>query len=307
MNNRKKFFRGVFSLLLCVAVLCPLTSVRGQQTQAQGARGAVTGTVRDASGASVAGAQIFLVSVQQAILTTRRADAEGRFNFADVAAGTYELRVTHRGFDNHRLPAKVAAGETTDLAVTLEVNALAEQITVTAESGQAADRDRVAQQVNIIPESNILQRTTAVLAQVADEEVGVNLQRTSPTIGGIFVRGLTGNKVAVYVDGVRYTTSAMRGGINTFFNLNEPTSLRAVEILRGPNSAQYGSDSLGGTVQLVSRVPDFGSPEPDVHGEFNTFFSSADLSFGGNTLLTYGTRRFGFLANLNTRRVNNLR
>ena len=67
-------------------------------------------------------------------------------------------------------------------------------------------------------------------------------------LGAIVVRGLTGSKIGAYVDGVRFNTSAMRGGINSFFNLNEPTGLHAVEILRGPNSAQYGSDSLGGTV-----------------------------------------------------------
>ncbi len=82
----------------------------------------------------------------------------------------------------------------------------------------------------------------------------MHLQRTSPTMAGIFVRGLTGNKVNVFVDGVRYSTSAARGGVNTFLDLIEPTSLEGVEVLRGPNSAQYGSDALGGSVQfLVAR------------------------------------------------------
>ena len=145
------------------------------------------------------------------------------------------------------------------------------------------------------------------LAQVANEEVGLALQRTSPTIAGIFVRGLVGNKVAVYVDGVRYTTSAMRGGINTFLDLNDPTNFRAVEVLRGPNGAQYGSDSIGGTVQLVSRTPDFGYAKPETHGEVSTFFNSADLSYGGNTLISYGTQRFGLLVNVASRRINTLR
>jgi hemoglobin/transferrin/lactoferrin receptor protein len=135
----------------------------------------------------------------------------------------------------------------------------------------------------------------------------VALQRTSPTMGEIFVRGLTGKNVSVYVDGVRYTTSTQRGGVSTFFNLNEPSNLRTVEILRGPNSAQYGSDSLGGVVQLVSRVPAMGGDHPEFHGEVNTFFSSADVSYGANTLFTYGTQRFGFLANIASRRHNTLR
>ncbi|HEY9282309.1 MAG TPA: TonB-dependent receptor, partial [Pyrinomonadaceae bacterium] len=204
-----------------------------------------------------------------------------------------------------RAAVRVAAGGATDAAVVLEVAGVSEEITVTAETGLATDKDRVAQQVNVISERSIQQRATAVLAQVADEEVGVSLQRTGPTIGAVLVRGLT--EVGVYVDGVRYTQSTQRGGINTFFNLNEPSALRAVEIQRGPNTAQYGSDGLGGTVQLVSRQPEFGFDRPETHGEFSTHFSSADLSFGANQLVTYGTKRFGALLNLNARRVNTLR
>jgi outer membrane receptor protein involved in Fe transport len=106
---------------------------------------------------------------------------------------------------------------------------------------------------------------------------------------------------------VRYTNSTQRGGINTFFNLNEPTALRAVEIQRSPNTAQFGSDGLGGNVQLLSRQPEFGFDKPEWHGEFNSYFTSADLSFGSNALLTYGTKRFGVLGNVVTRRINNLR
>ncbi|MCA1636605.1 MAG: TonB-dependent receptor [Acidobacteria bacterium] len=206
MNNWKKFSRGALSLLFSILLLSPLTNVRAQQQPQGGRGGGLSGTVRDTTGASVAGAQVYLINTQQAVLKTTRSDSEGRFQFAEMPAGTYELRVTHRGFDNRRLPVNLASRETTDVAVVLEVNRIEEQITVTAESGQAADKD-----------------------------------------------------------------------------------------------------SLGGTVNLVSRVPGFGGDEPETHGEFNTFFTSADLSFGGNTLLTYGTRRFGLLANLNARRANNLR
>ncbi|MFN2454278.1 MAG: TonB-dependent receptor domain-containing protein [Pyrinomonadaceae bacterium] len=290
---------------LCVAVLFVFALIG--TSLAQSNTGVIRGTVTDQSGAVVGQAKVWLVHTQQATLRSTESDATGQFTFDNVPAGTYELRVDKQSFGSRRLSAQASPGATANLSVVLDVAPISDQVTVTAETGQALDKDRVAQQVNVISDDALRQRTTAVLAQVADEEVGVALQRTSPTIGGIFVRGLTGNKVAVYVDGVRYTTSAMRGGINTFLDLNEPSNLRAVEILRGPNSAQYGSDSLGGTVQLVSRSPEFGNSTPEFHGEANTFFTSADASFGGNTLLSYGTRKFGFLGNLAARRVNTLR
>lgn len=288
------------------AILMLLLIVAGASAQ-QSSRGSITGIVRDTTGAVVGRARVALISAQQALISMTETDAEGRFGFKDVADGTYVLLTSRPDFSRKRVAAEVNSGSNTEVSVVLEINQFTEEVTVTAETGVAEDKDRVAQQVNVISEDAIRLRTTDVLAQVADEEVGVALQRTSPTMGEIFVRGLTGKNVAVYVDGVRYTTSTQRGGVSTFFNLNEPTSLRAVEILRGPNSAQYGSDSLGGTVQLISRVPGYGGDTPETHGEINTLFSSANLSYGANTLLTYGTKHFGLLANVAARRINTLR
>ena len=273
---------------------------------AQQAQGNITGTVKDENGAAIRGADVTLLHPQQAVLRTTTTDSSGRFKFADVPRGSYEIRISQPGFARHRLSLLLSAGDA-EVFATLVVAPIAEQTTVTAETGQAEEKDRVPQALNIISEGAIQQRTTAVLAQVADEEVGLALQRTSPTIAGIFVRGLVGNKVSVYVDGVRYTTSAMRGGINTFLDLNDASNFSTVEVLRGPNGAQYGSDSIGGVVQLVSHTPPLGYTTPEMHGEVNTFFTSADLSYGGNTLLTYGTRHFGILLNASGRRVNTLR
>ncbi len=297
------YLKTFISAIATATVLMFLTS----SVFAQASRGAISGTVKDQQGSNVSGAQVSLVHPQQAILQTTITDVSGNFSFDNAPAGTYEIRITQKGFAAQRVSVQVVSGKTASLEIILEVVPVTSQVTVTAEIGQAQDKDRVPQAINVISESAIQQRTTAVLAQVADEEVGLSLQRTSPTIAGIFVRGLTGNKVAVYVDGVRYTTSAMRGGINTFLDLYDPSNAQVVETLRGPNGAQYGSDSIGGTIQLVSRTPQFGYVSPETHGEINTFFTSADLSYGGNTLLTYGTHRMGMLLNVASRRINTLR
>ena len=141
-------------------------------------------------------------------------------------------------------------------------------------------------------------------AQLANEEVGVALQRTSPTMSGIFVRGLTGNKVNVFMDGIRYSTSAQRGGVNTFFNLIDHSSLDSVEILRGPASAQYGSDALGGSVQVLTRPPALSSGEPSLRGSFSLFGDTATSGFGSNLMTSYGTRHFGLLSSFTGHRLN---
>ncbi len=277
--------------------------VLAQEREAQ--QGSVSGTVEDPSGAPVRHAKVFLLNSSQATLRAATTDVEGKFQLEKIPAGSYEVLVTREGLAEERRAVTITPGSSPRLSIVLPLRRIAELITVTAETGAARDKDAVTQQVNVINDTALEQRTTAVLAQVADEEVGISLQRTSPTIGAVLVRGLT--EVGVYIDGVRYTNSTQRGGINTFFNLNDPTSLVAVEVLRGPNTAQYGSDSLGGTVQLLTRQPALGFAQPETHGDLSAIFTSADFSMGSNALVTYGTRRLGVLANVTGRRVNTLR
>lgn len=294
--------------ILRVLLLALTAALGGADADGQeNSRGSVTGVVRDSSGAVVPNAQVTLVNAQQSVLGATESDAEGRFNFADVPEGTYVVLATRPDFASRRAPVNVSAGSATEVQVELDIIPISDQVTVTAETGQVGDRRSTAQPVNVINEEKIIERAPEVVAQVVDEEPGVNLQRTSPQLSAVFVRGLTGRNVAVFVDGIRYTTSAQRGGVGTFFSLIEPSSLDTVEILRGPNSSQYGSDVLGGVVNFISRIPVYGDQESEFHGQTNIFYTSPSSGFGGNTLLTYGTRRYGFLLNANARRINRLR
>ena len=94
-------------------------------------------------------------------------------------------------------------------------------------------------------------------------------------MAGIFVRGLTGNKVNVFVDGVRYSNGAAarrRQHVPGSDRSDRPSS--RIEVLRGPNSAQYGSDALGGSVQFLSQAPSLAAAEPGIGGTW---------AFGGQT------------------------
>ena len=290
----------ILTTLLCTILACVLA-------YGQSSSGKINGTVRDSDGAVVSGANVSLVNQNQAVLRAAVTDAEGRFKLDNVAPGDYQLNIAHNGFMRSRSAVHVTQGNTEEIAITLEVTPLAESVTITAEAGLVTDTRQVDTQVNVISERKIMERAPEVVAQIVDEEPGVNLQRTSPSLSAVFVRGLTGRNVAVYVDGVRYTTSAQRGGVGTFFSLIEPSSLETVEILRGPNSSQYGSDVHGGVVNFISQAPRYGGPDSEIHGHANIFYTSPTNGAGGNALLSYGTEKYGLLLNMNARRISTLR
>ena len=245
----------------------------------------ISGTVKDINGAVIAGAQVRLLTAARHQVTTLT-DRDGKFEFRDCTARQYILIANSTGFG----VASKAVNLTADSFFELVLEVGEQRFTVTAEIGQTEDVNRIPQPVNIMGDDAIRERVTSFTAQIAREEVGLNVQRTSPTIGAIVVRGLTGKNVVNFVDGVRYTNGAQRGGINTFFNLNDASNLDTVEVLRGPNSAQYGSDSLGGTVNLLTRSVEFGSDIAEWRGEFNAGYNSADRSFGSSVMFGYGTR-----------------
>lgn len=265
----------------------------------------LSGTVKDANGDVVAGATVTLSNSKSRISLISATDAQGSFTFRGVPADAYKLRVVARGFAVAEDAVSVGSGAPSDVTLTLSV--AESRVTVSADIGQKEEVRNVPQAVTIISSDAILERATSVLAQVGEEEAGLNLQRTSPTIGAIVVRGLTGKNVVNFVDGVRFTHAGQRGGINTFFNLNEPTNLEAVEVLRGSNGAQYGSDSLAGTVNLITKTPVYGSEAGEFHGQFTAGYNSADRGFGGAGLLSYGTRNFGGYFSFAGRRIGDLR
>ncbi|HSK62289.1 MAG TPA: TonB-dependent receptor, partial [Pyrinomonadaceae bacterium] len=273
----------------------------------QDAQGSIKGTVKDSDGAAVSGVEVSLLLPNRAVARATVTDANGNFTFEKVSSGSYEISIERTGFLHHRSAVQIAGGETRELDIKLEVNQIVESVTVTAEAGLVTNTRQVDTQVNLIPENEIFERAPEVVAQVVNEEPGVNLQRTSPSLSAVFVRGLTGRNVAVFVDGVRYTTSAQRGGVGTFFSLIEPSSLATVEILRGPNSSQYGSDVHGGVVNFISQAPRYGNVDSEFHGKGNIFYTSPTNGFGGSALFSYGTRDYGVLLNMNGRRISTLK
>ena len=141
---------------------------------------------------------------------------------------------------------------------------------------------------------DVINRSKTVFAQAFENEVGLALQRTSPGMAGVFVRGLTGGKVNVFIDGVRFTNGAQRGGVSTFLDLIDPTSIDGIEVLRGASSAQYGSDALGGSIQVLSKLPTLASDGKQMVAlSFMAGAESAHVGGFGQLSVNYATKQFG--------------
>lgn len=110
-------------------------------------------------------------------------------------------------------------------------------------------------------------------------------------IGDIRIRGLGGNRVRIETDGIAVPDAFSIGSFsNANRNFVDLDTLKAVEVVRGPGSALYGSDALGGVVSFVTKDPsDYLQDGKDAYfgfklgylGEDNGLFGSATAAFGG--------------------------
>jgi outer membrane receptor protein involved in Fe transport len=268
----------------------------------------VDGIVKDSSGAAVAGASIAVLTAEQTSIATARTDANGRFTLSVPSAGRYLLVATAPSLDESRLAITVTGNGRTSIEIVLRPGPLREDVTVTAAPNLVEDVRRAGQPVSVIDANDIAARVTTVVAQAVEGETGVMLQQTSPTMAGVFVRGLTGNKVNVFVDGVRYSNGAQRGGVNTFLDLIEPGDLNAIEIVRGPSSAQYGSDALGGSIQFMTRPPSLGlEGGPRWGGTAAVTAGTAHRYGGGQGFGSYMGKSLGVTGSFSGRNVGLMR
>ncbi|KAA3609521.1 MAG: TonB-dependent receptor [Planctomycetota bacterium] len=86
----------------------------------------------------------------------------------------------------------------------------------------------------------------------------VMVQKTAYGQSSPFLRGFTGYRTLLLVDGIRLNHAAMRDGPNQYWSTVDGYTVERLEVVRGPSSVLYGSDAVGGTVNAVSRRPDRG-------------------------------------------------
>lgn len=127
----------------------------------------------------------------------------------------------------------------------------------------------------IVNRNRIEEKQASDMFRALQNEVGVLMQQTARGQASPFVRGLTGQQVLILVDGIRMNNAIFRAGPNQYFNLIDPGQVEAIEVIRGPQSVLWGSDAIGGVINVVTRSanPLLGNNSRSV---FNQIVSTAD-------------------------------
>jgi len=134
---------------------------------------------------------------------------------------------------------------------------------------------------------------------------GVFVQKTNHGGGSPFLRGLTGNQTLQLIDGIRLSNATVRYGPNQYINTIDIFSIEKTEVLRGGGSVQYGSDAIGGTIQVFSHDP-LTSEEQRWGGSLFSRISTQGMEKSLNGSLNYSARKAAFRAGITKRNFGDI-
>ncbi|MCX6545442.1 MAG: TonB-dependent receptor [Acidobacteria bacterium] len=250
--------RSLSSLIL-IAALCvwPTSAIAGPARPQ-----VVKGHVLDPQGYPAARVSVLIRSAAGHVRQTD-ADAEGVFAFEDVAPGVYDILVPVDGFRAD--PVSVAVGDQTprDIPITLHLSGVTETVVISAGYVDTLLSEAPGS-VTTLTSADLSSRQITTVAQALQMVPGFSVAPTggAGSLTSLFPRGGDSDYTLVLLDGVRL--NSMGGGFD--FGHLETAGLDQLEVVRGPQSAVFGADAIGGVIQLRSKI----GGRPSVSGALET-------------------------------------
>ncbi|MBB6130001.1 TonB-dependent receptor [Mucilaginibacter lappiensis] len=210
--------------------------------------GTLTGTVTDkADGKPVIGATVTIPDLHTGAIT----DANGKYVLNHVPRGVYLVQVSYLGYATFN--QKVDLSKTSVFDVKLQTSSLeAGEVVVTGVS-KATEIKRSPVPMIAVGKAYLEQRAASgnIIDQIATLP-GVSAVTTGPNVSKPFIHGLGYNRVITLQDGIRQ--EGQQWGDEHGIEVDQ-NSIDRVEIIKGPASLTYGSDAIGGVVNLITPAP----------------------------------------------------
>ncbi len=189
--------------------------------------------------------------------------------FAQTTSGTQPARGASD--PGQQAPVSQESTQTTDG----QLAPLFFNVTVSAASRTQEEIKDTPQAVTVATSQSIERRQARTPNQMLRGEPGVWSVLVSAQ-GSPIIRGQIGNRVLYMWDGIRLNNGALFSGPNGFFNQFPVGAVDRMEVIRGPGAVQYGSDAIGGVINVVERQNDAFTSTLQAGGDVNTRYGSVD-------------------------------
>ncbi|MGC9365249.1 MAG: TonB-dependent receptor [Fidelibacterota bacterium] len=262
MAGRRRVFYFRSLLFSYIRYMFPLLIVSLMLAQAQAASGQIAGVVYSKeSGEPLPGTNILV----KGTLLGAAADLAGEFRIDALPPGTYTLQILNIGYQSQELSVDVATDSVTQLIIELEPKAIRSPEIVVTGARRAMRKIDSPVTIATISAEDMSYRNAATVQDILPYESGVQLLGGQISMRGSsgYARG-AGSRVIVLVDG--FPAMSFDNG-TIYWDAVPVQNIDRIEILKGPGSALYGSNAMGGVINIITKTM-----APGVH---------TDVSFGG--------------------------
>lgn len=240
------------------------------------------------------GAHIQLVNSAIGTVT----DKEGVFVLSEFPEGKRLIRISSIGFATTEL--LVQRGDSIIIALEPSTLVLNNSVTITAQRYERLSFD-VSQSVTTLSNEELNQKSSRSAPEALMNESGIWVQKTNHGGGSPVIRGLVGNQVLLLVDGIRLNNATYRYGPNQYLSTIDPGLIDRMDAIRGSGSVLYGSDALGGVVQVLSKTPSFNTDGLKISGNLNGKWMSAGMEQSGRAEAEISSSKVAFIGGLSLR------
>ena len=237
--------------------------------------------VTDVTGAPLAGAAVFVRDLSTGLETAYRADSLGAL-VVELRIGAYRVSAAQNDFETASETVEVADSGLNLLELTLSPAVLTQSIVVTGSREEVLREDSIAR-VEVIGRSQLLDSGYERVTDILSEEPGVvtRTSRSPGSRGGTQIHGIDSRQSLILLDG--FPMVGARGVKSGIINMDRQSTNRLdrVEIVKGASSALYGSDAIGGVINMITRQPQrrFDSNVTASGGSLGTVDLRADTGF----------------------------
>jgi iron complex outermembrane receptor protein len=265
------------------------------------AAGALHGTVTDAStGQPIAGATVRIRELGRRDVS----HADGAFHFDGLPAGSYTVAAERIGYAPAEQPVRVVDGVTANLALTLAPSALQLSAVVATGTGRERGGNETYRPTTVVGGAELRRQLGATVAATVAGEPGIAMRYNGPGASQPVIRGLGGDRVLVLEDGQR--TGDIAGSAADHGVMVEPLTAERIEVVRGPAGLLYGSNALGGVINVIrEEVP---RSRPDrLQGAVSLQGESASQGLAGGASLLGGLGGWALRGEASARRAGDTR
>ncbi len=150
--------------------------------------------------------------------------------------------------------------------------------------------------ITVVDQQELLERSSRTAAEALRQKPGIWIQKTGHLGGSPVIRGFIGARVIYLFDGIRRNTAGLFKGPNSFLQNIDALDIDRVEVIRGPGSVLYGSDAIGGVVNVITNEKPVFSPEYRFGGRLYGRYGTVDQETSGR-IETYvsGPKLYAFV------------